>query len=118
VGDLWLAGNITFYSPDQPQAFTEADVTRAPWIDLAQLRHCGAVVVWQPALAGADMPAAYGALFPQVIDQAAFDLPVPHNALPDARFRIDWAIVTPKSGQTKGNDDRDCPEIPNRRGQE
>ncbi|WP_370151998.1 glycosyltransferase family 39 protein [Ferrovibrio sp.] len=113
VGDLWLAGNITFYSPDQPQAFTEGDVQRAPWIDLVQLRHCGAVVVWQPALTGGSMPASYQALFPQLIQQPAFALTPPPRAVPDTRFQIDWAIVTPKSGQISGSD-RDCPLIPER----
>lgn len=114
VGDLWLAGNITFYSPDQPQSFTEGSVERAPWIDLVQLRHCGAVVVWQPALTGGVMPEIYSRLFPQMLDQPAFDLPKPKRALPDARFSIDWAIVTPKSGQIRSDGERDCPPVPSR----
>jgi len=115
VGDLWLAGNITFYSPDQPQSFTEGDVARAPWIDLAQLRHCGAVVVWQPALTAGRMPEIYTQLFPQTLDQPRIALPTPRHALQDARFTIDWAIVTPKSGRIKGEDERECLEIPTRR---
>ncbi|WP_379729482.1 hypothetical protein [Ferrovibrio xuzhouensis] len=67
------------------------------------------------ALTEGAMPEIHARLFAQMLDQAAFDLPIPKRALPDARFRIDWAIVPPpKSGRLKGEADRDCLPIPRR----
>jgi Dolichyl-phosphate-mannose-protein mannosyltransferase len=46
IGTMWDAGNLAHYSPDQPRVLVDGEPERAPWIDLADLRRQGAVVVW------------------------------------------------------------------------
>jgi hypothetical protein len=46
IGTMWDAGNLAHYSPDQPRVLVDGEPERAPWIDLADLKAKGAVVVW------------------------------------------------------------------------
>ena len=46
VGAMWDGGNLAHYSPDQPEVLIDGLPRRAPWIDLADLRKYGAIVVW------------------------------------------------------------------------
>ena len=46
VGSMWLAGNLAHYSPDQPHVLIDGLPRRAPWIDLADMRAKGALLVW------------------------------------------------------------------------
>ncbi len=46
IGTMWDGGNLAHYSPDQPRVLVDGEPQRAPWIDLADLRRQGAVVVW------------------------------------------------------------------------
>ena len=43
---MTYGGNLAHYSPDQPRVLVDGEPERAPWIDLADLRRQGAVVVW------------------------------------------------------------------------
>ena len=46
IGDRTVTCNITFYSPDRPSAFFDHRVELSPWIDLADVRRAGAVILW------------------------------------------------------------------------
>lgn len=46
AGSRWLAGNIAFYSKDQPTVYIDWDKTVSPWIDEKKLKHDGAIFVW------------------------------------------------------------------------
>ena len=46
IGAMWDGGNLAHYSPDQPEVLIDGLPRRAPWIDLADLRKKGAMVVW------------------------------------------------------------------------
>src|SRR4029077_16927121 len=46
VGAMWDGGNLAHYSLDQPEVLIDGLPRRAPWIDLADLRKYGAIVVW------------------------------------------------------------------------
>jgi hypothetical protein len=46
IGSMWDGGNLAHYSPDQPRVLVDGEPERAPWIDLADLKRQGAVVVW------------------------------------------------------------------------
>ncbi len=46
IGSMWGGGNLAHYSPDQPRVLVDGEPKRAPWIELADLRRQGAVVVW------------------------------------------------------------------------
>jgi hypothetical protein len=46
IGSMWDGGNVAHYAPEQPRVLIDGKPDRAPWIDLADLRNKGAVVVW------------------------------------------------------------------------
>lgn len=46
VSTYWLGGNVSWYSADRPSVYIEADPAKAPWVDEAELRRTGAIVVW------------------------------------------------------------------------
>jgi 4-amino-4-deoxy-L-arabinose transferase-like glycosyltransferase len=56
-GGEFATNNIAIYSPDRPRVIVHANVDLSPWIDRADLRRRGAVLVWEdgqvdaPALA-------------------------------------------------------------------
>jgi 4-amino-4-deoxy-L-arabinose transferase-like glycosyltransferase len=45
IGDMWNASNVSVYAPDRPRVFLRGDPRMAPWIDAANVRKSGAVVV-------------------------------------------------------------------------
>lgn len=47
AGPRWIAGNVSFYSPDRPTVFMGWDTHRTTWINLADMRKKGAVFIWQ-----------------------------------------------------------------------
>jgi hypothetical protein len=46
VGDIWAAGNVSFYGRERPSVYIDADPASALWLDDEQVRAQGAVVVW------------------------------------------------------------------------
>lgn len=46
VGDYWSGGIVAIFAQSRPSLFIEADRTEAPWIDPADLKRRGALVVW------------------------------------------------------------------------
>ena len=46
IGDRTVTCNITFYSPDRPTAFFEHQVELSPWIDPADVKRRGGVIIW------------------------------------------------------------------------
>lgn len=47
AGSRWLAGNISFYSPQHPAVFIEWNLNTAPWIDIVAMKKSGAIFVWE-----------------------------------------------------------------------
>jgi len=45
LGDIWTAGNIAHYAPERPRVLI-GNPRRQPWIDFADIKRRGAVVVW------------------------------------------------------------------------
>jgi hypothetical protein len=94
IGETWLAGNIAFYSQDRPSTFIDADPTVAPWIDAADLARAGAIVVWDAASTGNDLPAHLRQAFPSAETRAP--LVLPKNCFrPGRTVRIGWAVIPP-----------------------
>jgi 4-amino-4-deoxy-L-arabinose transferase-like glycosyltransferase len=93
IGRMWDGGNVAHYSQDQPQVLIDGNPARAPWIDLANLRRQGGVVLWpstntQPS----EMPSNFRAAAPNAVVQQPFTLPFhrgPH------RLFVNWAILPP-----------------------
>lgn len=94
IGGMWEGGNVAHYSPDAPRVLIDGQPSRAPWIDLADLRSRGAVVLWPSTSAEAtNMPAAYRTIASGALTQPPFTLPFhrgPHE------LHVNWAIVPPQ----------------------
>jgi 4-amino-4-deoxy-L-arabinose transferase-like glycosyltransferase len=92
VGSMWDGGNLAHYSADQPRVLIDGEPARAPWIDLADLRQKGAVVVWTQG-----DPAALPGEFANVAANAAvgapFDLPMRRGG---GTVHVGWAILKPQ----------------------
>jgi 4-amino-4-deoxy-L-arabinose transferase-like glycosyltransferase len=95
IASMWDGGNVAHYSParPQPRVLIDGDPAYTPWIDLADLRARGAVLVWTesdshtipPELARAAPGAQIG---------APFELPF-HRG--DGTVRVGWAVLPPRS---------------------
>ncbi len=46
AGSRWLAGNIAFYSLDNPSVYINWDKKLSPWIDEESMKNKGAIFVW------------------------------------------------------------------------
>ena len=92
IGSMWDGGNLAHYSPDQPQVLIDGEPARAPWIDLEDLRHQGAVVVWTQSDPTA-LPPQFAAVAPNAEVGAPFDLPMRRGP---GTVHVGWAIVKPR----------------------
>ncbi len=92
IGTMWDGGNLAHYSPDQPQVLIDGAPARAPWIDLADLRKNGAVVVWTQG-DPAQLPAQFKGVAADATVGAPFDLPMRRG---DGTVHVGWAIVKPQ----------------------
>ncbi len=92
IGSMWDGGNLAHYSSDQPQVLIDGAPTPVPWIDLADLRRKGAVVVWTQG-----DPARIPAQFADIAAGAAigtpFDLPMRRGP---GSIHVGWAILKPR----------------------
>ncbi|MGC1447752.1 MAG: glycosyltransferase family 39 protein [Xanthobacteraceae bacterium] len=92
IGTMWDGGNLAHYSPDQPQVLIDGTPARAPWIDLADLRKNGAVVVWTQG-DPAQLPAQFKGVAADATVGAPFDLPMRRGG---GTVHVGWAIVKPR----------------------
>ncbi len=93
-GSEFVANNVAVYSPDRPHVIVHGELRLSPWIDKADLRRRGAVLVWQPGLPGGDV-AKLKAAFGDIDIQPVLVLPRQtwHPVRPD---RIAYAFVPPR----------------------
>lgn len=91
VGTMWTGGNVGHYAPERPRVLIDGDSKRAPWIDLADLRRRGAVVVWTESdpRVMPDMLKSVGA---GAEIQPPFSLPF-HRG--EREIQVGWAILRP-----------------------
>lgn len=93
IGSMWLAGNVAHYSPDQPHVLIDGLPARSPWIDLADLRKQGAVLVWD--MGDYDrLPAPFAALAPGA--QVGTPLTLPARRFGSTAEHVGWAILPPQ----------------------
>jgi 4-amino-4-deoxy-L-arabinose transferase-like glycosyltransferase len=95
IGSMWDGGNVSHYSSEHPQPRVLIDglPQRAPWIDLADLRARGAVLVWtdgDPRMP----PQNFAAVAPGAEIGAPFDLPYQRG--PGA-LHVGWAVLRPQA---------------------
>jgi hypothetical protein len=92
IGTMWDGGNLAHYSPDRPQVLIDGAPARASWIDLADLRKKGAVVVWTQG-DPSKLPAQFAGVAANATIGTPFDLPMRRG--PGA-VHVGWAIVKPQ----------------------
>ena len=93
IGSMWLGGNISRYSAERPRTLIDGKPERTPWIDLADLRRRGAVVIWSDGDRGR-VPESYAPLAPDAEVQPPLTLPMRWG---NGEMTFGWAIVRPKS---------------------
>jgi 4-amino-4-deoxy-L-arabinose transferase-like glycosyltransferase len=92
VGTMWDGGNLAHYSSDQPQVLIDGATARAPWVDLADLRRRGAIVVWTQG-DPAKLPAQFAGVAADATIGAPFDLPMRRGP---GTVHVGWAILKPQ----------------------
>jgi len=92
IGTMWDGGNVAHYAPEHPRVLIDGNPARAPWIDLADLRVRGAVVVWTAGDLRV-MPPELRTIAADAAVQPPFLL---HFRRGDASLDVGWAILLPK----------------------
>jgi hypothetical protein len=92
IGSMWLGGNISRYSAERPRTLIDARPERAPWIDLADLRRRGAVVIWSDG-DRTKVPPNYASFAPDAEVQPPLTLPMRWG---NGEMTFGWAIVRPR----------------------
>jgi 4-amino-4-deoxy-L-arabinose transferase-like glycosyltransferase len=93
IGSMWNGGNVAHYSPQRPQprVLIDGAPARAPWIDLADLKAKGAVVVWTDGDLQ-KLPAEFAAVAPGAEPGVPFDLPFRRGG---NVLHVGWAVLKP-----------------------
>jgi 4-amino-4-deoxy-L-arabinose transferase-like glycosyltransferase len=91
VATMWLGGNVSRYSPERPRTLIEGKPERAPWIDLADLKRHGAVIVWDGG--GDAVPPDYARFAAGAQVQPPLRLPWRRG---HGENTFGWAIVPPQ----------------------
>ncbi len=92
IGSMWDGGNIAHYAPDHPRVLIDGKPERAPWIDLADLRSKGALVVWTAGDLTA-VPPELRTIAVEAAVQPPFQL---HDRRGDSTLNVGWAILQPR----------------------
>ena len=92
IGSMWDGGNVAHYAPEHPRVLIDGKPERAPWIDLADLRSKGAVVVWTDG----DLNAVPPRLRNVAVDAAVQPPFVLRDRRGDSSINVGWAILYPK----------------------
>ena len=79
IGTMWDGGNLSHYAPGHPRVLVDGKPERAPWIDLADLKRKGAVVVWTDSDPN-KVPAQFAAIAAGAAVQPPFHVALPARA--------------------------------------
>jgi 4-amino-4-deoxy-L-arabinose transferase-like glycosyltransferase len=93
IGSMWDGGNVAHYSSERPQPRVLIDglPRRAPWIDLADLKAKGAVVVWTEG-DPRTLPAGFAGVAAGAEPGDPFDLPFRRGG---NVLHVGWAVLRP-----------------------
>jgi hypothetical protein len=91
IGTMWDGGNVSHYAPSHPRVLVDGEPKRAPWIDIADVRREGAVVVWTNS-DPKKMPVGFRKIAADAAIQPSFVL---HHRLGSIRTTVGWAILFP-----------------------
>jgi hypothetical protein len=98
IGNMWDGGNVAHYAPEHPRVLIDGKPARAPWIDLADLKARGAVVVWTAG----DLHVMPPELRTIAADAAVQPPLLLHYRRGDASLYVGWAILLPQPSYAKG----------------
>jgi Dolichyl-phosphate-mannose-protein mannosyltransferase len=98
IGSMWDGGNVAHYAPDQPRVLIDGKPGRAPWIDLADLRTKGALVVWTAG----DLNAVPPGLRTIAADAAVQPPFLLRYLRGDSSLNVGWAILHPRPSYAAG----------------
>ena len=95
IASMWNGGNVAHYSGlhPQPRVLIDGLPRRAPWIDLADLRARGAVVVWTDGDLNL-LPESFAAVAAGAEIGAPFALPFRRG---EHVLRVGWAVLRPQA---------------------
>jgi len=91
IGTMWDGGNVEHYARNHPRNLVDGEPERAPWIDLADLRRRGAVVVWTDG-DPQRLPPRFARLAAAARVQPSFVLPYRRGP---GVVTVGWAILPP-----------------------
>jgi hypothetical protein len=91
IASMWLGGNISRYSAERPRTLIDGKPERAPWIDLADLKKRGAVIVWSDG-DRTQVPPNYTTFASGATVQTPLTLPMRWG---NGEMTFGWAIVPP-----------------------
>ena len=94
TGTEFEANNMAVYSPDRPHVLVHGDPALSPWIDMADLKRRGAVLVWSPTSGGIS-PQDLLARFPAAEMQQPLVLPR-HTLYPRKPVTVFYAFLKPQ----------------------
>jgi Dolichyl-phosphate-mannose-protein mannosyltransferase len=98
IGSMWDGGNVAHYAPDHPRVLIDGKPERAPWIDVADLRTKGALVVWTAGDLNA-VPPALRTIAADAAVQPPFMLRYLRG---DSSLNVGWAILPPRPSYAAG----------------
>ena len=95
IASMWNGGNVAHYSGlhPQPRVLIDGLPRRAPWIDLADLRARGAVVVWTDGDLSS-LPESFAAVAAGAEVGAPFALPFRSG---EQVLHVGWAVMRPQT---------------------
>lgn len=95
AGDVWVAGNIGFFSDDSPKTFIDMDASSSPWLSYEIFAKKGGIIVWDVKEEGYALPDRFkNKINAQIIEQKPITLLQNRN---NGRiFTIGWAMILPK----------------------
>lgn len=102
VGDTWPAGNVAFYAEDRPHVVMDGDLRISPWIDQADLKKSGGIVIWCIQCSLHKEPQSSQENLHFWLAQAQVQEPLTLKRMTDADVPpviVGWAIVPPTPTQ-------------------
>ncbi len=98
IGTMWDGGNVAHYAGEHPRVLIDGSAARTPWIDLADLKRRGAVVVWTVGDLHA-VPVEFRTVAVDAAVQPPFLL---HYRRGDSSLYVGWAILLPNPSYAGG----------------
>ena len=98
VADMWDGGNVVHYARENVRLLIDGQPARAPWIDMADFRRKGAVVIWETDFGNVPRPLRLLHLMENAVYQPRFEVSYHRTR---AFLSVGWAIIPPRPDEAK-----------------